>query len=244
MGDVLLYHVLPAKVLSTDLSEGLQAGTLDSNGNVVTAHTTDGVKINTANVVAADVLAANGVVHVLDEVIFPQSIVDLALGNPDLTTLVAALTAADLVDTLAGDGTFTVFAPTNAAFAALPDGTLDSLLQPENKQNLTDLLLYHVLGSVVKSSDLSDGLKADTLQGQPVTASVTVMSSIASLRTTTAYKINGANVVSADNVATNGVIHNVDAVLSIPVDGGNGGSRAGVGLFSALVAELFIVARM
>merc|ERR1711907_279775 len=118
------------------------------------------------------------------------------------STLVAAVAAAGLVDVLAGDGTFTVFAPTNDAFANLPDGTLDSLLQPENVQQLTDILLYHVLGSVVTSSDLYDGLSATTLQGSDVTIMVTG-----------GVMINDANVIVADVLASNGIVHVIDAVL-------------------------------
>ena len=126
---------------------------------------------------AADVLATNGVIHVIDSVLLPpaddtptQSIVELAVATPSLSTLVAALTAADLVDTLSGEGPFTVFAPTNDAFAALPEGTLDSLLLPENKDQLISILTYHVISGTVLSSDLTDGLEATTLQGGTVTA--------------------------------------------------------------------------
>merc|ERR1719238_356966 len=97
-----------------------------------------------------------------------QSIVEIALADPQFSTLVAALQAADLVDTLSGDGPFTVFAPTNSAFEAL-GSAVDDLLLPENKEQLTSILLYHVLGSKVLSTDLTDGLAAETLQGESVT---------------------------------------------------------------------------
>merc|ERR1711907_849315 len=127
------------------------------------------------------------------------------------STLVAAVAAAGLVDTLSSEGTFTVFAPTNDAFANLPDGTLDALLQPENVQQLTDILLYHVLGSVVTSSDLSDGLTATTLQGSTVTIMVTG-----------GVRINDANVIVADVEASNGIVHVIDAVLLPPSEQGDG----------------------
>ena len=101
-----------------------------------------------------------------------QTIVDLAVATPELSTLVTAVQAADLVETLSGDGPFTVFAPTNDAFAALPEGTLDSLLLPENKQQLTDILTYHVVEGKVMSSDLSDGQVVTTVNGQTLTVSI------------------------------------------------------------------------
>merc|ERR1712070_1170403 len=139
------------------------------------------------------------------------SIVDIAISDDSFSTLVAAVVAADLVDVLAGDGTFTVFAPTNDAFENLPDGTLDTLLQPENVQQLTDILLYHVLGSIVTSSDLSDGLTATTLQGSTVTVMVTG-----------GVRINDANVIVADVEASNGIVHVIDAVLLPPTSGEEG----------------------
>ncbi len=133
----------------------------------------------------------------------PKSIVDVAIGSPDHTTLVSALTAAGLVETLKGAGPFTVFAPTNAAFSALPAGTVDGLLKPESKAALTKILTYHVVAGAVKAADLKDGQKLKTLQGEELTVSIKggkVM-------------INGANVTAADLVGTNGVVHVIDAVL-------------------------------
>jgi len=205
--DILLYHVLGSVVTSSDLSDGLTATTLQ--GSTVTIMVTGGVRINDANVIVADVEASNGIVHVIDAVLLPDvdlpSIVEIAAADDTFSTLVAAVSAADLVDTLSGEGTFTVFAPTNDAFADLPDGTLDTLLQPENVQQLTDILLYHVLGSVVTSSDLSDGLTATTLQGSTVTIMVTG-----------GVRINDANVIVADVEASNGIVHVIDAVLLPP----------------------------
>jgi transforming growth factor-beta-induced protein len=148
-----LCHVLAAEVLSKDLKDGETAATVE--GKKVTVHISSaGVKINDANVVKADVLACNGVVHVIDAVLLPpkataqtpqapcKDIVALAQSVPDLSTLVKAVVAGGLVDTLKGPGPFTVFAPTNEAFAALPPGTLASLLKPENKKQLDDILTY------------------------------------------------------------------------------------------------------
>lgn len=133
----------------------------------------------------------------------PNTVVDIAIGSPDHTTLVAAVTAADLVGTLSGDGPFTVFAPTNAAFDALPAGTVDTLLLPENKDQLTGVLTYHVVAGNVMSGDLTDGQVVTTLNGQTLTVSIkdgVVM-------------INGATVVAADLAGTNGVVHVIDSVL-------------------------------
>lgn len=131
-----------------------------------------------------------------------MDIVDTAVAAGTFETLVAAVSAAGLVDTLKGDGPFTVFAPTDEAFAALPEGTVESLLQPENIDQLTAILTYHVVPGAVMSTDLSDGMMADTVQGDAVTFSIgdSVM-------------VEEANVVAADIEATNGVIHVIDAVI-------------------------------
>jgi uncharacterized surface protein with fasciclin (FAS1) repeats len=133
----------------------------------------------------------------------PKTIVDVAIGSPDHTTLVAALTAAGLVETLKGAGPFTVFAPTNAAFTALPAGTVEGLLKPESKAALTGILTYHVVAGNVKAADLKDGQKVKTLQGGELTVSIKEGK----------VKINGANVTAADLAGSNGVIHVVDGVL-------------------------------
>jgi uncharacterized surface protein with fasciclin (FAS1) repeats len=132
-----------------------------------------------------------------------NTIVDIALGSADHTTLVAALGAAGLVDALQGDGPFTVFAPTNAAFANLPEGALEDLLKPENKETLTSILTFHVVAGNALSSDLSDGMVLTTLNGQTLTVSIVDGK----------VSINGANVVAADLAGSNGVIHVIDAVL-------------------------------
>ncbi len=136
----------------------------------------------------------------------PGDIVDVAAGAGSFNTLVAAVKAAGLVDALKGDGPLTVFAPTDAAFAALPAGTVEDLLKPENKDKLTAILLYHVVSGKVMSSDLSGTIDAATLQGD--TAQVVASAS--------GVTINGANVVSADVAASNGVIHVIDAVILPP----------------------------
>lgn len=131
-----------------------------------------------------------------------MDIVDTAVEAGSFTTLVAALEAAGLVETLKGEGPFTVFAPTDEAFAALPEGTVDSLLEPENQDQLVSILTYHVVPGEVMSGDLSDGMTAETVQGQEVTISVG-----------DGVMVNGADVVTADIEASNGVIHVIDEVI-------------------------------
>ncbi|WP_442592238.1 fasciclin domain-containing protein [Pedobacter sp. AW31-3R] len=132
-----------------------------------------------------------------------KNIVENALGSSDHTTLVAAVKAAGLVETLSGKGPFTVFAPTNEAFAKLPAGTVDKLLKPEMKKDLTGILTYHVIAGTYKAADLKDGLELTTVQGQKVKLS---------------YKdnqwfINDAKITITDAVSSNGVTHVIDAVL-------------------------------
>ncbi len=135
-----------------------------------------------------------------------HDIVSMAEDNEDLSTLYAAIQAADLVDVLKGDGPFTVFAPTNEAFNALPEGTLEYLLMPENRDELVSILTYHVVAGEVMSGDLSDGMKAETVEGSEVTISINNYG----------VKVNEASVVAADVEASNGVIHVIDAVILPP----------------------------
>ena len=132
-----------------------------------------------------------------------QSIVDLAVANHDLSTLVAALQAADLVDVLKGNGPFTVFAPTNAAFDALPEGTVETLLKPENKDQLIKILTYHVVPSRIEAADFDGDQKVDSVEG----------SSIEVQANGKTVNVNNAVVVNADNRATNGVVHVIDRVI-------------------------------
>lgn len=213
---ILTYHVVSSKVMSTDLQNGQEVATVQ--GEKITVSTTDGAKINGATVSTADVAASNGVVHIIDEVILPPSvvaamekaanaknIVELAVGSENLSTLVAAVQAAGLVETLSGKGPFTVFAPTNEAFAALPAGVLDMLLKPENKEKLTAVLTYHVVAGKVMSTDLQNGQTAATVNGDEIKVDLS-----------DGAKINDATVVAADVDATNGVVHIIDKVILPP----------------------------
>ncbi|MDX5403038.1 MAG: fasciclin domain-containing protein [Rhodobacterales bacterium] len=131
-----------------------------------------------------------------------KDIVDTAVEAGSFTTLVAAVQAAGLVDTLKGEGPFTVFAPTDEAFAALPAGTVEDLLKPENKDQLVAVLTYHVVPGKVMSTDLSNNMTATTVQGTDVT-----------IMTEGGVTVDGANVVTADIETSNGVIHVIDAVI-------------------------------
>ncbi len=133
-------------------------------------------------------------------------IVDIASSNDDFSTLVAAVSAAGLVDTLKGDGPFTVFAPTNAAFAALPAGTVEDLLKPENKDKLVAILTYHVVAGEVTSDQLA-GKRQDVATVQGETAHIDGRKGV---------KVNKSRVTTADIMASNGVIHVIDRVLLPP----------------------------
>ncbi|MBT8475863.1 MAG: fasciclin domain-containing protein [Alphaproteobacteria bacterium] len=131
-----------------------------------------------------------------------KDIVDTAVNAGSFGTLVAAVQAAGLVETLKGEGPFTVFAPTDEAFAALPEGTVENLLKPENKDQLVSILTYHVVPGKVMSGDLTNNMEATTVQGSDVT-----------IMTEGGVTVEGANVVTADVEASNGVIHVIDTVI-------------------------------
>ncbi|WP_305310925.1 fasciclin domain-containing protein [Methanolobus sp.] len=203
--NILLYHVLSGRVNSTDLSDGMTATTLLGKDVLVTI-IGDDVFINNAKVTVADIQADNGVVHVIDAVLIPPAtVVDIIVNSPRHNTLEAAVLAAGLEGALAGEGPFTVFAPTDDAFAALPTGTLDALLE-DPSGDLTNILLYHVLSGRVNSTDLSDGMTATTLLGKNILVTINE----------DGVFINNAKVTVADIQADNGVVHVIDAVLIPP----------------------------
>jgi len=138
-----------------------------------------------------------------DSAVAKKDIVDTAAGNESFTTLVAAVKAADLVEVLKGEGPFTVFAPTNEAFAKLPEGTVESLLKPENKDKLTSILTYHVVSGKVMAKDVVKLSKAKTVQGSEVKITVD----------DEGVMIDGARVVTTDIECANGVIHVIDSVI-------------------------------
>ena len=148
-------------------------------------------------------LAIAGSLAMASSVSLARDIVDTAIANDQFTTLVAAVKAAGLVDTLKGPGPFTVFAPTNEAFAKLPSGTVENLLKPENKAQLVAVLTYHVVPGKVMSADLA-GKKLST---------ATVQGSMVDIDAMSGVMVDNANVIGADIVADNGVIHVIDTVI-------------------------------
>ncbi|NCG42688.1 MAG: hypothetical protein GWO84_04020, partial [Euryarchaeota archaeon] len=206
--DILLYHVSTEWVDSAGSNETVAM----VNGDNASFTVTDGtVMIGDATVVLADVPASNGIIHVIDKVLMPPvDLVDIptvADGTGIHTALVAALTKANLVSTLQGDGPFTVFAPTDQAFTDAGID-LDSFTTDEDIATLTDILLYHVYSGAVNAADVTDGLTVTMVNGDEASFTVadgTVM-------------VGGATVTIADVAASNGVIHVIDKVLMPPVD--------------------------
>lgn len=152
--------------------------------------------------------AVNAAHHEEDAAPAEPNIVEVAASNADFSTLVAAVQAADLAEVLAGEGPYTVFAPTNEAFAALPAGTVEMLLLPENKDKLVAILTYHVVAGNVSAAEVVEMTEVTTLQG--ATAAVVV--------TEEGVTVGGADVVMTDIEASNGVIHVIDAVIMPPTD--------------------------
>jgi uncharacterized surface protein with fasciclin (FAS1) repeats len=201
---VLTYHVVPGRVMAEQVVGLSAAETL--NGQRVDVMSGDkGVMIDDAAVVATDVEASNGVIHVIDTVLIPTSgtIVDVAAEAGTFGTLLAAAKAAGLAEALMGDGPFTVLAPTDDAFAALPEGTVESLLKEENLEKLQTILKYHVVPNRVFSDAVLKAKSVKTLAGQDVRISVLDGKAMA----------NDAEIVATDIDASNGVIHVISSVL-------------------------------
>jgi transforming growth factor-beta-induced protein len=205
--DILLYHVVAGEVLAADVVELQFAETLLEKD--IEIRVRDGmVYLNDAQVIITDIMADNGVIHVIDTVLLPPesvgTVVDIAVADGRFTTLVTALTAAELVETLSGEGRFTVFAPTDEAFAALPEGTIEALLA--DIPALTDILLYHVVGARVLAEDVVFLEEAMTLMGEMISIRVEDGKVF----------INESEVIITDILADNGVIHVIDSVLLPP----------------------------
>ncbi len=212
LSNVLLYHVISGEVMAADAIalDGISAETL--LGESFNIRVEDGsVFINDAQVIITDLAASNGVIHVIDSVLLPpslagesRSIVEIAVEDGRFTTLVGALQTTGLDDALSGEGPFTVFAPTDDAFAALPAGTLESLSEAE----LTNILLYHVVDGAVLAADVVglDGETVETLLGEGITIRIEGENVF----------INEALVIITDIEASNGVIHVIDSVLLPP----------------------------
>lgn len=206
---VLLFHVVPGNVKAADVVKLEKAKT--AQGSDVTIKVEDGkVRVNGALVTKTDIAASNGTIHVIDTVILPPAvaeaaakanIVQTAVAAGQFKTLATALTAAGLVETLAGEGPFTVFAPTDDAFAKLPAGTLEALLA--DKEALKKVLLHHVVPGTVKAADVVKLTSAKTAAGTDLAVKVDEGK----------VHIGAATVVKADVEAANGVIHVIDTVL-------------------------------
>lgn len=201
---ILLHHVHSGNALSTDLSDGMEVPTL--NDDIITVSINgEVVMIDMATVTVADIIASNGVVHVIDMVLLPatddQTVMSIIANSPAHTILEEAVLAAELDETLSGDGPFTVFAPSDDAFDGLPAGALDLILA--NTEQLTDLLYNHVHSGNVLSTDLSDGMMVPTLNETELTVSIDGMT----------VMIDLATVTQVDLTASNGVVHVIDKVL-------------------------------
>ncbi|MEM9364349.1 MAG: fasciclin domain-containing protein [Planctomycetota bacterium] len=203
---ILTYHVVPGAVKAEQVVSLSNATTV--NGQRVAISTQDGVKVDNASVVQTDIICDNGVIHVIDAVILPadKNIAETAQAADSFSTLLAAAEAAGLVGALTGDQPLTVLAPTDEAFAKLPEGTVASLLKPENKQQLADVLKYHVVAGRVYSDQALEASTAATLQG----------ASVQFFAGNSGATVNGARLLQVDLQASNGVIHVIDTVLMPP----------------------------
>ncbi len=206
--DILLYHVVPGQVPSAQVVN-LDSATTAQGSNVAIRVENGAVFVDNAQVITTDIETSNGIIHVIDAVIMPQAaeaapmmdIVDTAIEAGSFSTLVAAVQAAGLVDTLKGEGPFTVFAPTDEAFAALPEGTIEALLA--DIPTLTDILLYHVVPGKVLAEQVVTLDSATTAQGSDVSITVEMGNVF----------VDGAQVITTDIETSNGVIHVIDAVI-------------------------------
>ncbi len=204
---ILTYHVVPGKVMAKDVVKLTAAKTVQ--GQEVAIKVADGkVTVDNANVVKTDIACSNGVIHVIDSVIIPAEksstpdIVDTAVKAGKFNTLVAAVKAAGLVETLKGEGPFTVFAPSDEAFAKLPAGTVEDLVKPENKEKLVAILTYHVVPGKLKAADVVAAKELKTVNGKS-----------AKISTKDGAMIDGAKIVATDIECGNGVIHIIDSVI-------------------------------
>jgi len=208
---ILLYHVVPGTQMSGKVVGMDAAPTLLGQAAPISV-SDGGATIAGAKIVKTDLKASNGVVHVIDSVMVPADIVDLASGAGQFNTLLAAAKAAGLAETLKTGGPFTVFAPTDEAFAKLPDGTVETLLKPENKDQLANILKYHVVPGVKMAGDVVSADELPTALGTEAPVTVTKKGN------KTTVTVGGATVVKTDLRALNGVVHVIDTVMLPPTD--------------------------
>lgn len=204
---ILKYHVVSGTVMAADVVK--VKGAVSLAGQRIAVKVDGGkVAVDGANVVKTDIKCSNGVIHVIDSVILPSTDLIPAVADKagSFKTLLAAVKAAGLAETLSGEGPFTVFAPTDAAFAKIPEATLKDLLKPENKDKLVAILTYHVVPGRVFSEGALEAKSAKTVQGASVKISV---------KDGAAY-VDNAKIVTTDINAANGVIHVIDTVIMPP----------------------------
>jgi transforming growth factor-beta-induced protein len=217
---ILLYHVAAGSLKASDVLAKDSIAT--AQGKSVSVDAVN-ARINSSNIIKTDIIASNGVAHEIDAVLLPpseetksadssgammapKSLTATLAAEPRFSILVAAVTAAGLAETLSGSSNFTVFAPSNKAFEALPAGTVESLLKPENKEKLKSILLYHVAAGSLKAGDVLAKSSIPTAQGKSIMVDAKNL------------KINSSGIVKTDILASNGVIHEIGAVLLPPSD--------------------------
>jgi uncharacterized surface protein with fasciclin (FAS1) repeats len=200
---ILKYHVVSGNVMAKDVKSGSVETLAGQRIDLVAEK--GNVTVDKAKVTKTDIEATNGVIHVIDTVILPsdKTVVQTAAEASNFKTLAMLLEKADLIGALSGEGPFTVFAPTDEAFAKLPKETVESLLKPENKAQLQEILKFHVVSGRVFSDAALKAGKAKTLQG----GEITIMSEKGKAT------VNGANLTATDLDASNGVIHVIDTVI-------------------------------
>jgi len=199
--DILLYHIVPGDMMSTDLVEGMEALTVLGANLTVTSIDPVVLLNDDATVVSPDSVVSNGVAHGLDSVLLPPSavndIIDVAVLSPFFAELVGLVVASGLEDAFRGEGPFTFFAPTNNAINSLDDETKANLTSPEGIAQLQRILQYHVVPGIILSDDVSDGQMFETIEGQMLTLA----------KNGSKYFINNAEILDGDILAKNGVIH-------------------------------------
>ncbi len=204
LAQILTYHVLPGRVWARDAYDLNSTPTVNGQ-RLPLDFRGDSLRVGDAKISVTDIECSNGVIHVIDSVLMPNldSIPATAKAAGQFETLLAAVGAAGLADVLSGPGPFTVFAPTDDAFAALPDGTVDSLLKPENKQKLVDILKYHVIAGRVYDNDAVQSERAETLLSRSLNIRLSA----------SGIKVNESQVLMKNIDTSNGVVHVIDSVL-------------------------------
>lgn len=229
--EVLMYHVLKGEVSASQASQLRTAATL--GGQRLDIGIDNGrLTIDGAGVVGADIKTDNGTIHVIDQVLLPQQsdLIETAVSDGAFKTLAAALKAANLVSVLKEPGPFTVFAPSDSAFAKLPKAMLQGLLEPDRRDKLVALLTYHVVPGRIYASDLLDSQVPTTLEGNEIEASYDEHG----------LKINDARIIKTDIETANGVIHVIDSVLAIPITASAGRMNAPLSRHARFRARMII----